>query len=136
MHSFTRAVGQLAGTRLTMLALSHAERCPMVTRVDCEVVDDGGACVGGGELIVYLNSTRHGIIFTYNCTLHTPSRWCGPCASTSKSVHIVVPHLDAASLSLGRRLNAALIQLTTFTGIIFLFQSSAKNSTPFSQEHL
>jgi hypothetical protein len=85
-------------------ALSHAERCSMVTRVDCEVVDDGGACIGGGELIVYLNSTRHGIIFTYSSTLHMPSRWCRPCASTSKSVHIVVPHLDAASLSLGRQL--------------------------------
>jgi hypothetical protein len=56
---------------LTMLALHHAERCPMVTRIDCEVVDDEGACVGGGELIVYLNSTRHGIIFTYSSTLHT-----------------------------------------------------------------
>jgi hypothetical protein len=48
----------------------------MVTRIDCEVVDDEGACVGGGELIVYLNSTKHGIIFTYSSTLHTPSGCC------------------------------------------------------------
>jgi hypothetical protein len=37
--------------------LDHAERCPMVRQADYEVVEDGGACVGGGELIVYRNCT-------------------------------------------------------------------------------
>jgi hypothetical protein len=29
----------------------------MVRQADYEVVEDGGACVGGGELIVYRNCT-------------------------------------------------------------------------------